>query len=126
MRIGKIRYYSNCLLVALSIWASTRGRAWIANRRSLYFRGLIPHFSVFVGRGETIYQIEYVPPVSDGDSGSNYYALFDGYFQVKIWRNIGTGRSKTLIGASREAVRSSRKVLAVPFSKKVSLNNVNS
>ena len=117
MKSGKIRHLSNCLLVAISLWFSTRGRAWIANRRSLYFRGLIPHFSVFIGRGNTIYQIEYIPPVNEGDVGRNYYALFDGYFQVKLWKNVGTGRAKSLISASRQATHAAKQMIRIPAKK---------
>ena len=105
MNVGRVRYLTNCLFVAAAIWFSTRGRSWVAKRRSLYFRGLIPHFSVFIGKGDSIYQVEYVPPVEDGDVGVNYVALFDGYFQVKVWQKTGSGRSKTLLGAWRTAKR---------------------
>jgi carbohydrate-selective porin OprB len=77
----------------------------VTKRRSLYFHSLIPHFSVFIGKGDSIYQVEYVPPVEDGDVGVNYVALFDGYFQVKVWQKTGSGRSKTLLGAWRTAKR---------------------
>lgn len=105
MTTGRIRRLTNCLVVAINLWWMTRGKSWFANRRSLHFRGAIPHYSVFIERGDRLIRIEYVPPVEEGDTGRNFLVAFDGYFQVTIWRGHFVGRDKNFFRAFRKAMR---------------------
>ncbi len=87
---------TNCLFSAIRLWLKSRGRAWLAVRRSVAFRGLIPHYSCIVDGEKQLIVIQYVPPTRQGDAGKDSYLLFDGYWQINRYRLEDEKRVKTL------------------------------
>ena len=88
---------SNCFVAALWFWFASSCRAYLWTRRSLHFRGLIPHFGVAVpegGRGLRV--VEYIPQKGSLWSLRNIVVAFDGEFRVWELRAVRCRRFKTL------------------------------
>lgn len=74
----------NCWIVAIWLWAASHGRALLWMRRSLHFRGWIPHAGVaWHGGFRRLYLIEYIPHRS-----SSLAPLFAGRYRVWEFRAI--------------------------------------
>lgn len=103
----RVRLPLNCLLVAAWLWGMSRGRSWMSIRRSVSFRGLIPHFGVVREHGPSITMIEYIPRrrkhSKDGDG--QCFCLFDGLFRVREFRQTGVGTGDTLREAMAAIIR---------------------
>lgn len=73
----------NCWVVSLWLWWQSRGRALIWMRRSLHFRGWIPHSgTVHHGGWRRISMVEYIPYHSKVWSKDNIVVLFSGRYRV--------------------------------------------
>ena len=92
----KLNRLSNCLIAAIWIWISSRGRIWIGLTRSHSFRGVIPHFGV----GQPLSwrfarAIELVPPKRELWTRRNKLILFDGKYRVWHFRVVAVRRFET-------------------------------
>ena len=99
------RRLGNCLTVALTLWWATRGRGWMAVRRSEGLYGLVPHFGH--GRvqkqGQQFLFIEAIPPRRKGvlwDRGDSF-VLFPMIYRATRYKRVAMGTGDTL----RDAVR---------------------
>lgn len=72
------------------LWAASRGKDWVAVRRSLWFKGAIPHFAVFRARGMFALKIEYVPRRLFGEPKTTEDAaiLFNGHYKATLYRRV--------------------------------------
>lgn len=75
---------SNCILVALRLWLAVRARAYLWIRRSLHFKGLVPHLGVAFPVRRGLVVVEYIPPKSRLWTRDNFLLAFKGVFRV--WR----------------------------------------
>ena len=94
-------YYLNCMIAALWIWVAGRCRGYLWTRRSLSFKGFIPHMGVALRSGfRRLAVVEYIPPKRL--SVKNFVLLFRGTWRVWHINVISVRRFKT----KREAVLS--------------------
>ncbi len=95
------RHLLNCLIVAALLWVATlKYKTYLFTRRSLHFRGLIPHAGVASSqRYRRLVVVEYVPPKSRLWSRDNFLLLFRGRYRVWEFRAV---RSRT-VGTLNEA-----------------------
>lgn len=90
----------NCWVVAMWIWLVSHMRAYVWTRRSLSFRGLVPHFgTAHHGGFRRGVVIEYVPPKRELGSMRNMLVLFDGSYRVWEFRAVRVRRFRTLAEA---------------------------
>ncbi len=84
------RHLLNCLIVAALLWVATlKHKTYIFTRRSLHFRGLIPHAGVASSqRYRRLVVVEYVPPKSRLWSRDNFQLLFRGRYRVWEFRAV--------------------------------------
>lgn len=92
-----MRVRLNCLIVALWLWGMSRGRAYLWTRRSLHFKGLLPHAGTthVLGR-RALAVVEYVPPKNDLWTRRNIGVLFEGTYRVWELRPVSVRRFKTM------------------------------
>lgn len=101
----------NCWVVAMYLWGSTRAKDWVGTRRSLWFRGLIPHFASFRIRAKHLTMVEYVPnrqkgePRGDGD----WLIVFPGVYRVTVYYRVVEVTSHDYEEAVRAAFSTYRK-----------------
>lgn len=88
----------NCLIVALWLWLRSWGKAYIWTRRSLHFKGTVPHAgTAHRMRGKRgIAVVEYVPPKNDLWTRRNMLVVFDGTYRVWEMRPVSVKRFKTM------------------------------
>lgn len=80
----------NCWLVALRLWKQSRGRALIWMRRSLHFKGVIPHSGTMHHAGwRQVRMVEYIPYHAKVWSRDNLVFLFRGRYRVWDLRVVG-------------------------------------
>ena len=81
----------NCFVVAMWLWAASRGKDWVSVRRSRWFKGLVPHFSTFRGKGRYCLHVEYVPNRKQGDpkEAGDCLAIFPGVYRATLYRRVG-------------------------------------
>ena len=79
------------------LWGASRGRDWVAVRRSRWFLGLIPHFAVFRARGRYCLHVEYVPRRERGDPKGKDDAvlIFNGRYRASLYRRVAVVYSDT-------------------------------
>ena len=83
-----VRRLSNCLIFAAVLWFRSRGRTWIAVRRSEGLKGLVPHFLHLEEHGDTLIVRDYFPrrrKLRFGDQG-DFALLFDGEERRRVYR----------------------------------------
>ena len=73
----------NCLVVALWLWLRSRGRAFLWVRRSLHFKGLVPHAGTAHVMGDQVVVVDYVPPKGVLWTRHNMVVFFDGTYRVR-------------------------------------------
>lgn len=82
------------------IWATSRMRAYVWTRRSLHFRGLLPHFgTAHRGGFRRGVVIEYIPPHRALGTRRNMIVLFNGQYRVWEMRAVRVRRCTTLAEA---------------------------
>lgn len=97
----------NCLIVALWLWGITHAKSWLTVRRSISFRGMIPHFGVVKEKDGYLTFIEYIPRQRKSALSSSVgqsFVLFDGMYKVRKFKQIGVGAGDTLKEAMRAVV----------------------
>lgn len=73
----------NCWIVAAWLWLLSRGRALMWMRRSLHFKGWIPHSGTIHHAGwRRMRMVEYIPRHSRLWSRDNMLILFRGRYRV--------------------------------------------
>ena len=79
----------NCWIVAMWLWAASRGKEYAWTRRSRHYFGLIPHFGFTERIGMKYYRsIEYRPP-----KGPLSFALaFRGTYLVTHYKLVAVRR----------------------------------
>lgn len=86
----------NCLIVALWLWLASWGRAYLWVRRSLHFKGLIPHAGTAHVMDDKVVVIDYVPPEEALWTRRNMVVLFDGTYRVREMGVVAEHRFKTM------------------------------
>lgn len=87
----------NCWIVAIWLWAASRGRALIWMRRSLHFRGVIPHAGTCHHAGRRrMRMVEYIPCKAALWSRRNFVFLFDGTYRVWEFRAVRVRRFSSM------------------------------
>ena len=83
----------NCWIVAIWLWVASRGRALLWMRRSLHFRGLIPHAGTVHHAGfRRLFMTEYIP----SKSVAEFAPLFQGRYRVWEFRAVRVRRFQTM------------------------------
>lgn len=73
----------NCWLVSRWLWLKGHMKPYWWTRRSLHFRGAVPHSGVaYHGPWKKVYVVEYVPPKKALGSSRNMLLLFNGSYRV--------------------------------------------
>lgn len=87
----------NCWIVAIWLWAASHGRALLWMRRSLHFRGLIPHSGVAQHGGwRRLLLTEYIPYKARLWTRDNLVLLFRGRYRVWEFRAVRCHSFKTM------------------------------
>lgn len=87
----------NCWIVAIWLWVASRGRALIWMRRSLHFRGLIPHSGTIQHAGwRRLYLTEYIPFKAKLWTRDNLVLLFAGRYRVWEFRAVRCRSFRTM------------------------------
>jgi len=83
----------NCLIVAMRLWFSSRGRSIFGVRRSESLGGLIPHALVIRERGVWLTVIDYVPRKRKASffGRGDFVLWFRGRYRVRRYRLVGKG-----------------------------------
>lgn len=81
------KYWLNCILVAVYIWISLRGKCWIAVKRSASFNGCIPHMCVWIQTATGVMSIDYEPVERKQSVWGNgdWFPLFRGVYRVEYF-----------------------------------------
>lgn len=96
----------NCWIVAMWLWAVSRLRAYVWTRRSIHFRGLVPHFGTAHPAGwRRAHVVEYIPPKRDLWTPRNFLVLFSGSYRVWEFRAVRVRRFSSLQAARRWMAR---------------------
>lgn len=85
------------------LWVAARGKIWVAIRRSLWFKGTIPHFSIFRNKGMWCLHVEYIPNRRKGEprTSDDLLLLFPGVYRATLFKRVASVTSKDY----EEAVR---------------------
>jgi hypothetical protein len=87
----------NCWIVAIWFWVVSRFRGYCWSRRSLHFKGLVPHAGVgFIGGYREVFIVEYVPPKARIWTMDNLLVLFFGRYRVWRLRAVSSTRFRTM------------------------------
>lgn len=88
---------SNCLVVSLLLWGISRFRATLWLRRSLTYRGMIPHFGTAHRVGfKTVLAIEGIPSKRDKGTMRDLLLVFRVGFRVWELRVVRVYRVRSL------------------------------
>lgn len=90
-----MKHRLNCWIVAMWLWLYSKGYVWASVRRSHWYRGFIPHFSIFRNPGRFCLHVEYIPDRRKGSSKTmnTLIPLFRGIYKVTLYKKISTSTS---------------------------------